>query len=135
MAAFTVAHFCMLAIFFLLFINCSYLELVISRVLISAYQDWWMHPRCWSHVEGLSMLRICAETLNVFLQWTCRHSWQQKCSWQSKFQECLSFPLDHCMRKTFLCWCVSMYTWWGIAFCPEGGLSILYPKGDNGIRL
>lgn len=136
MAALTVAHFCMFGHFSFLFINCSYLELMISRALISAYQDWWMHPRCWSHVESLSMHRICAKTPNVFLQWTCRHSWQQKCSWQSKFQERLSFALCHCVRKTFLNWCMRMYTWWGAACSPEGSFNpFLYHKGDFGIRL
>lgn len=117
MAAFTVAHLCMFH-HFSLFINYGYLELMISRVHISAYEDWWPCPRCWSHAEGPSLHRICAVTLNVFLQWTCRHSWQKKCSWWRKFQKRLSFPLHHCMRKTFLHWCASMCFSWGTACCP-----------------
>lgn len=86
-------HICAcFAIFLLLFINYGYLELMISRVHISAYQDWWMRPRCWSHAEGLFMHRTCAVTQYVFLQRTYRHSWQQKCSWQRKFQERLLSP-------------------------------------------
>lgn len=135
MAAFTVAHFCMFGHFFLLFNNCIYLELMISRVLISAYQDWWMHPRCWSHVEGLSMYRSVLKPWMFSCSELAGTPDNRNCSWQSKFQECLSFPLYHCMRKTFLCWCVKMYTCWGIACCPEGSLnSFLYPKGGFSIR-